>query len=572
MSLLPGIPPEGSIPPSSGGFDPDAYLAKKQEAAFDPNAYLEAKLAEGPKVGAAETFGHRTVAALPLGTQIKNALGALWLQSAKMGGVGKPGVRLTSEAAAEAKARGMSEATESSIPGLAEGYGQLRDTAAARDAAGARQNHNAALAGTGFGTALALLAPGLPKVSVGSGALGRVASSALTGGAYGTVNGAANSKGDLLKGEVGQVLSDAVGLDGLKRSYGAAKEGRPVAALLDLLGSGGIGGTIGGGVTGGLMEGARATGVPQAVAGWVKGAALDKGRKVLTNGADQLSTRNAVPDAAVEEAIRSGAIKPMGTNQGAADRLGKLTEQVGDEYGRVVSELEARGVSGPDAKALADQLVGKGAALERNTMNDALPREYLDSAEKLIGKAGPNGKLGLTQGEDLKRSLQRMAKYGRVEETPLNEVRKDIASVVRQANENAISGAAKANPALEPLASQFEPVKRRLGNLLEAESAAQRGAARGAQRGAGSDFGIKASAAAVASGQPGLIPAAMASNFARARLPSTLASGGLTLADLLGGVPGRGGKEGQVAELLSNLLQDDDEQRALAEALRKGKR
>lgn len=561
MTMLRGVPPEAIEGAGGGGFDPDAYLKKKaqRQPGFNPDAYLQTKLeqasARQPEVGADETFINRTASALPLGRTLVNAMSALALQSARSQGYGNSQVKLTDKAKREMDALGIPYEAESNALGdsMLDSYRQTRDRFDKRTAVGSLQNPKTALAGAGTGLALSLAAP-LPKVTVGSGAAGRIASNALTGGAYGGVNALANGRADLTRGEVGKALSETVGAEGLQDVYRNAKDGRVGAALLDLLNSGVVGGTLSGGLLSGAGEVARASGLTAKVAEGLKRFSLDKGRKVLTNGADQLSTRQPVADDAVEEAIRSGAIKPFSTNEATLGRLEKLTEQAGDEYGRVLAELEARGVRGPDARKLADELLSEAARREANSgANKGLANMFADEAANAEALAAGGKTLGLRQAENVKRSLQREAKYGRYEETPANEVKRDLASTYRRANEEAIDAAARANPELAPVADRFVPVKQRLGRLLEAESAAERGAARGATRGASSDFGLKASAAAVAAGQPGLIPAAIASNVVKARLPSAMAAFGMRASDALR-TPGAGGRAGQLAELLSNAL------------------
>lgn len=510
--------------------------------------------------GPIETYALKASEALPLGRPLRNTLGAIGLQGAKAAGVGSPGARLTKSAAAQARLLGIETGSdENAIPGPVEGYRQLRDSGDALSAAGGKENPVASVLGTGTGIGLSLLAPWLPKVKVGAGAGGRVLSQTLTGAGYGAANAAANGKADLTKGEVGQFAKDVVGVEGLQNAGRDFKDGKYGVGLLDLLGAGAVGGGLTGGAIGGAMEGARASGGLQKAVEWVKQKAINSGRKVLTNGADQLSTRNPVSENAVEEAIRSKAIRPLGTNQGTAERLGGLTDEVGEQYAKLIAALEKQGVKGPDARLVADQLLARGASLERNTLNNALPQEYLHQAESIAGKAGPQGELSLSQAENLKRSLQKQAKYGRVEETPLNEVRRDAASVIRQANEDAVAAAGASDRAVRPLASQFEPVKRRLGALLEAEGAATRGAARGATRTAG-DMGLKSAAAAVAAGQPSLIAAGMASNLVKNRLPSTIASYGLSLSDILGNTA-PSGKAAQMAELIKALKRMDEEKK-----------
>lgn len=271
----------------------------------------------------------------------------------------------------------------------------------------------------------------------------------------------------------------------------------------------------------------------------LESSALDKARKVLTNGADQLSNRNPVADSAVREALDSGAIPIWGTTEGAFRRLEDLAEVRGQQYASIVERLERAGVPGPNARALADELLTRARSLDLTEMNPAIPNEYRTVVGNILDKAeiaeqrglAPTGRLGLTQAEDIKRSLQAMAKYGRREDTPLNEARKEIASIVRQANEDAVDAAgsrAAAESEVAQLAGDFVPVKQRLSRTLEARSAAERGAAKAAQRvgGASGVSLMDVANATQATGQQGLPAMALAgaSRIWRERGPSTLAN------------------------------------------------
>jgi hypothetical protein len=524
------------------------YLRLKAKAAAARPAEAPAAAPEraAPDVGVAETLLNSTGKALPGGHLLSNALTALGLSAFGP----SAGARLTPQAAAEL---GMPQ--EAARPGFVDNYRTARDRLAERTAAGADQNKWASGIGTVIGTGLSLAAP-LPRVTVGAGATGRILSNALTAGGYGALNGALNSRGDLTRGDVGQVLKDAVGVEGLQRAAAAAHEGRYGRAALDVMGAGGLGGAVTGGALGAGVEGLRAVASP--LAGSIRAMALNQGRRVLTNGADSLSKRGPIADAAVEETIRSGAMPAFSNTTGVLRRLGGVVEEVDQQRQGILAALEARGVRGPDARVVADQLMASGGALERNTLNNALPARYLETADSLLGKAGPRGELGLTQAESLKRSAQDMARYGRFEETPLNEVNRDIASTIRQANEDAIASAAARAPAdaeLQALNAQFVPTKQRLGNLLQAEEAATRGAARAAQRG---HFGLKQTmhaGAAIASGHGALAaPVALASHFLQNRAPSAVANYGLALADALGRNPDAEGRLGQLAGLLTGNL------------------
>jgi hypothetical protein len=222
----------------------------------------------------------------------------------------------------------------------------------------------------------------------------------------------------------------------------------------------------------GLAGGALGTSLPVAgdIARWAaqplaKGferLGLNQGRKVLTNGADSLSSRKPVSDEAVREAYDSGGLRAFSNTQKTFERLEGLTGKEAQVYGRIIEDLESRGVRGPEAMALAEELFNRAMKLEPNTMNNALPQAFLEEAENVMGKARGGTHLGLGQSESLKKSLQDKARYGRIEDKPLNDVRKEIASVFRQANEDAITGAgAAAHPGSEirTLAESFVPTR-----------------------------------------------------------------------------------------------------------------
>lgn len=433
-------------------------------------------------------------------------------------------------------------AMQSALSGFEPGvYTQARDENRAEDKA-ARDTHPAAYVGAGL--PLAIASSGGPRLLArvlgsgaarGLGALGRLG----VGLGIGTAAGAGNSEADTAAG----VVKDALGVDAARQAIDDMRHGRVLRGALGLSGAG----TIGGGLTAGALEafGAGGRALAPGMANSLEKTAIGQGRRALTNGADSLSKRNPISEGAVTEAIRSEGIQPFGTSAGAHARLQELTASEGGKYADLVSQFEARGLKGPDAQALANELLTKATDLDKNTMNAALPDLYRDAASQVQAKAGPSGSLGLSQAENLKRSLQQQAKYGRFEETPLNEVRRDMASVFRKANEDAIQNQAQGMGALgfggnvQDLADQFVPTKQRLGRLMEAEQAAERGTARGAQR---ATFGAKEMAAAAGAGASGhgllALPLAVATKVAKERLPSTIASYGLSAADALRGQSG----------------------------------
>lgn len=293
----------------------------------------------------------------------------------------------------------------------------------------------------------------------------------------------------------------------LASDFAASKMGVPVSSPAYQIASGGVAGAgmsegetaadvgidsaIGSGAAGLANMGGRYLAGPLlARAAPVLRRAMDRigvnqGRRALLGGADSLSSREPTSAEAVREAIDSGGILPFGTTGGTHGRLDKLAAQQGKGYSAIVEELERQGVKGPVAGEVAEELAGRGALLEPRTLDPALPREFERFAGRVMSKADSGERMALTQSEDLKRSAQNMAQYNRLGSKPLNDTRKEIASVIRQANEDAIDAAGRANPGteIEQLAEGFVPVKQRLGNLIEARDAAERGNQRAGQRG-----------------------------------------------------------------------------------------
>lgn len=323
------------------------------------------------------------------------------------------------------------------------------------------------------------------------------------------------------------------GAIGLAAGAGASREGDAVGIGKDAL-AGGAMGAAGGAiaetaspVVKWLAQKVRQT--PELL----ERIGIDRARRAMLNGADSLSTRAKLPDEVVKQALESGAIKPFRNTEEIAARLGELTEKEGQEYSRIVSELEAAGFEGPHAKSLAMQLAKEGKAVGANSLGSPIPDLYRSQAQELMSKPTDGGRLGLTQAENIKRSLQQQAKYGRFEDTPLNEAKRDIASRVRQAVENTIETQAKGEWTAKSgklpqdvldTAAQFVPTKQRLGKLLEAEAATTRGLARASQRGNPYLPGALETAAAAATGSGLPIAAKAGLGFLRARGTSATAA------------------------------------------------
>lgn len=486
---------------------------------------------QSPEVGGGETFLNRAVNAVPLGRLATDSLGAALLKALSP----RSSVEFTQQAKDDLAAAGTPVQEAPETPGLVELYREVRDRRKERDAAGAQQHPVAAGLGTTAGIGLSLLAP-LP-VAKGGGAgatLGsRLGAGILTGAAYGGLDGLTNGDADLTRGDVG----------------GALKDTAKGAALGGLLGLGG------GLVTEGVRKAAPA----------LRQLAIKQGKRVIQGNSDiAAATRKPLSDEAVEEVLASGGIRPLSTTQKTYERVAGLAEEQGAAYNQLVKELEARGVHGPDARELADKMMARGAELEPRTLNEAIPAEYLKRAEQVAGKAQENGRLGLSQAEDLKRSAQEMARYDRLTNSSTEEAKQDVASMLRQSVEDAIDEAAQtAGPGseVERLGQQFVPTKQRLGRLLEARTFAEKGASKAEQRSA---VGLKDYLLGAASGGPATaLGTALLSSVARNRAPSTISSGAYALAKAL---EGGGAHTG-----LARALPVGDLEAALIEALRRQK-
>lgn len=290
----------------------------------------------------------------------------------------------------------------------------------------------------------------------------------------------------------------------------------------------------------------------RSIARW-PGEALDRasislGRRVLS-GAKGLKAEEALPDAAVREAMDSGAIVPFGTTKGASQRLDKIRSAVGNEYADIIRELEEQGVQGPEAKELADKWMERyRAEWTEGAANKAVPRQFRKEASNVEaimrpapGVEGPaTNRLRLSQAEGLKRDLQNQARYGKFEETQLNEAKREIASDVRGLIESevrkAVQGGGTAK--LRDVAARFEPVKGRLSRLINADQHAYEEANRMASRSPVSLYDAMAGMAGFGAGGGGFdglakgAGAALLAHIARSRGPSTGATAARGLSKL----------------------------------------
>lgn len=293
-----------------------------------------------------------------------------------------------------------------------------------------------------------------------AGALGTGIKALLgTGAALGAIGGVGSSQAEAMDGEVGQLAGDT--------AIGA-----------------------GTGVAGSLLGAAAAKALPMAmrgIGGGLERLGIRQGRRVLQGGADLRSTNfKPLADDAVREALESGAIKPLGTVGGAAKRLDALADARQKVYGEILDQLEANGVRGPEAQALASKLAGRKVE-EFSKGADAVAGVFDDEASKIgrYAAGASDDRIPFLKSEEVKRRLQDAARYGKYEDTPLNTAKKEIASIFREANEKAVEEAGQAaapDSAVRELAESFIPVKRRLARTLAAQEAAERAAGKAAQR------------------------------------------------------------------------------------------
>lgn len=254
---------------------------------------------------------------------------------------------------------------------------------------------------------------------------------------------------------------------------------------------------------------------------------VDNARQVLLNGADSLSRRQT-SDAAVREALNSKAIGYLGTTEKAYGKLSALTEQQGKVYGEILDTLERNGVRGPDARKLADQFVSMAADEFGNSgRNKAVTNKLLGEGMNVEALAGRDGKLGLKQAENVKRALQDEARneYGKAGGVSrVGDAKMTSARLLKEGVEDAIEQAGvERGGIVGEVAETFKPVKGRLGRLIEARNASERGLQKVQGRSNPAIPGAFEIAGAMASGQPGVLLAAPLRSVAKNRLPAFMA-------------------------------------------------
>lgn len=264
------------------------------------------------------------------------------------------------------------------------------------------------------------------------------------------------------------------------------------------------------------------------------------GRRVLNGGATPLTVKQPVSDEAIDAAREAGAFHFPWTTRSASGAMDAAREETGAEYARIVKQLEDAGVTGPDVQQLAQQYMAKSGTAQANTLNPAVPAVYSSAGKQLEQQAAP---LGLTQAENMKRSLQGMAKssYQKLDPTEVGEAHEDAASMLRRAIEDSIgqqaqaTRAARRNPALQEAADAFVPVKEKLGPIIEASNAATRGAAMADRRQAFSLTDMLAATAGAHGGPLEAAGAGVASKLMRSIGPSMATGASKRLAEMLAG-------------------------------------
>lgn len=345
---------------------------------------------------------------------------------------------------------------------------------------------------------------------------------------------------------------------GAAYGFGGSESSTPGGQMLDAF----IGGT-GGAAVGAAIPAAMSLARPvlKRASDWLSEAAINQGRKVLTGNAAPMATRKPLSEEAIRAAYDVGAIRPFGTVEKAAEKLSGAREAAGQQYADLIAALEAKGVTGPNAAKLAGDLLAQSEAAAGQTLTtaDPGPAALRDVAYELLGLkqgmhglkrvapkpllgASPGGDLGLTQAENMKRTLQQAAQAEYVKEgaqSLAGEAKTDLASHFRRAIEDEVAAQASKAPAE---AAAFEPVKRQVGALIEASKAADRGAARAANR---QTFGLGSkvlAGGALASGNvPGAAATLVGATALRNRGPATAGAAANAAAKLLRKVPERSG-------------------------------
>jgi hypothetical protein len=187
----------------------------------------------------------------------------------------------------------------------------------------------------------------------------------------------------LTKGEVGQVLGDAVGVNGLRQAGKDIGEGNYGRAALDVAGAGGLGGVVAGGVVGGIGEGIRSG------AGAVKSFANARALKAL--GAAKPDLNHLSTDAASElgdYALREGVVSPLASRATMAERVEGLRKGAGGKLSDALAQTDAAGES-IDKVAAALKLEAEADKLARQPALKGIADKFRAQAEAIRSSPGP---------------------------------------------------------------------------------------------------------------------------------------------------------------------------------------
>ena len=421
--------------------------------------------------------------------------------------------------------RAAAEGPGARLRRLVQEYGMSRDSAR-RENQAAREQHGGLylLGNVAGGVATAPLLPG--------GAAKTAGQAAVQGAKLGAAAGLGGSDADLTQGEVGRALGDTAlgGTLGAVMGAGAYHLPKLVPAalrkgseLLERLGlsqgrralRGGAGEIAAtkpvsdAAVKRALEEGAIRVG------GTTQGAAERLAELLEGAGGDYAKAVKALEDAGVVGPAKETLVAAL-RGRAAEEAANTVASRVPGYFTRIARGLE-------DVPAAA-RIPGEAAAVGPRppaTVSEALVRRVADAVPEgpnlRVGDLGelieaapraapslpvrppsvgaPGGysevgevverpveRFGLTQAENIKRSLQDAARkeYTRVGgNTDLGQAKKEAAALLRQAVEDAVDQQSGKAP---EAAASFEPVKQRFGQLREALTAAENGAARFANR------------------------------------------------------------------------------------------
>jgi hypothetical protein len=306
-----------------------------------------------------------------------------------------------------------------------------------------------------------------------------------------TIASAGASNADTASG----LAKDAIGISGAEQAAQDFRDGNGWRGAPDLLGSGALGG-LGAGTVAEL-----ASPLARALGSKIQDFGTQTAKRAIYNVTNGLAARRELSDSAAQAALGSGAVRLFGTAHGTAERLADVAAREGERLDNAIQTLESAGVRAP-ADPITARLGAEAASARANSINPAVPKVYSKTAAQLGGLATadqpfglaqaemgqtPSPTLGIGQLENLKRSAQATARkaYESLRDTEVGNAQKGLASILRQANEDAVSqaklGATLGSP-VDLAADDFLEAKHRLADLLPARNEAEIGAARGGRR------------------------------------------------------------------------------------------